>query len=181
MSYQYRNRGMASLGAVAAPYYVNVYRATSRCIAGAPYKSFGPYPKSTAEHNKSKLAGTYPKRDANGACAFILVVSPKAAVAPEKKSSVSTAATPALVAPRQVLIAPRAGATPPPENFDTGGGSSGGGGSLPGAEVDEVVMTPQGPAPLVAQPSASPFPTSTALLVGGGLLAAYLLFGRKRA
>lgn len=83
----------------------------------------------------------------------------------------------------------------PPPGSDAGGGgvvytgpadNSGGGGGSQEVETDNAVATPQGPVaatangqPLVATPTG--FPTTTALLVGGGLLAAYLLFGRKRA
>jgi len=73
------------------------------------------------------------------------------------------------------------------------GGGGGGGGTPPSApssaapqevETENVAVTDEGPVPATSSgrpvsTAPAPLQTSTMLLIGGGLLAAYLLFGRK--
>ena len=77
------------------------------------------------------------------------------------------------------------GGGPLPEGPPAGGGGGGGPAAAQTVETENVAVTEQGPvpatpdgrpaeAPAAAAPSISPM-----LLIGGGLLAAYLLFGRK--
>ena len=63
----------------------------------------------------------------------------------------------------------------------SGGGGSGGGGSQEVETDEQVTATPNGlEVGTPIQPAPSTVPTRTLVMVGGGLVVAYLLFGKKK-
>jgi len=206
----YRTRGMAALGATEPQFYVYVQKwrgygksssssgpsASSAKKDGPPIKK-GPYGKVEAEQKKNEanigIGGWKQyKGPRDGAyhwtTAMVVPIVTATVGAPQPTGPSSVIGM--LVRQPQPMVN---GGSGPQTSQQSGGGGGGGGDGPQGppaasqeVETENVAVTEQGPvlATVTGKPLApgqEGMPTTTLLVIGGGLLAAYLLFGRKRA